>query len=99
MKTVNVKKFLTIHSKLLIVLLLYTVVTAHTQSSPEAIIGQTPDLPSAKTLAAYAGSDNEAAQQQVRAFLKKIREIDSVYTRSVTPEITDADIADVKAQA
>jgi hypothetical protein len=69
----------------------FAVISAEAQTTPEAVIGNTPGLPSAKTLAANS-SDNKSAQLQVRAFVKKINEIDSVYTKSITPEVSDADV-------
>ena len=65
--------------------------TMQAQKTPEAAIGNVPGLPSAKTLASNSSS-NESAQQQVWAFLRKINEIDSVYTKSISPDISDADV-------
>jgi len=78
-----------------IVACLAAMVSAMAQMTPEAAIGNTPELPSYKTLA----SSDESSRATVKAFLMKIHAIDSAYTKNVTPEITDADVADVKAQA
>jgi hypothetical protein len=71
------------------------VTAAQAQTTPEAAIGAVPDLPSTRTLA----SADESARQQVREFVRKINAIDSAYTRSVTPDITDADVEQAKQQA
>ena len=47
-----------------------TAISAQAQSTPEAIIGQCPDLPSVATLA--ASPDNQAAQAAKEAFFAKI---------------------------
>jgi hypothetical protein len=86
--------------KFLIVMLalLLTCSVAQAQTTPEAIIGQTPDLPSAATLAAAANSssDESAAEKAVKTFHAKI---EALHKKNAPEAISDAEIAQAQTQA
>jgi hypothetical protein len=70
---------------------------AQAQNTPEAIIGQTPDLPSAETLAAaFNGDSDESAAKAVQTFRAKIA---ALHKNAAPAAISEAELAQAQTQA
>ncbi|MDR0843508.1 MAG: hypothetical protein LBP68_08850 [Acidobacteriota bacterium] len=81
----------------LALLLLGSVVMA--QSTPEAVIGQVPDLPSAATLAAARSDSESSAGRAVNDFVKRVNALDKRNDENYMPEISESEIAQATSQA
>jgi hypothetical protein len=80
-------------------LALLTVSMAQAQNTPEAIIGQCPAFPSAKTLGAAKAYINEAASEAVDAFIKKIDELDARNSKNGQAGVSEDELHGALQQA
>jgi hypothetical protein len=86
---------------ILVNLALLTANMMQAQTTPEAIIGQTPALPSAATLAAavHSESDKSAAAKAVQTFRAKLKALSEKAGKAAMGNISEAEIVQARTQA